>query len=66
MQMPPVGADSISSQEWPKALAARADGWGSCQPVPVQGVMPVSTVWQPFSGKTAAGAASYDVCYQGF
>ncbi|WIA10512.1 hypothetical protein OEZ85_010701 [Tetradesmus obliquus] len=36
MHMPPVGADSSSSLEWPKALAARADGWGSCHPVAVQ------------------------------
>ncbi|KAF6257420.1 hypothetical protein COO60DRAFT_1227496 [Scenedesmus sp. NREL 46B-D3] len=66
MHMPPASADSSSSQEWPRALAARPGGWGSCLPVPVQGVVPVSTVWQPVSSKEAAGAASYDVCYQGF
>jgi hypothetical protein len=71
MHMPPVGKDdnssgSSSSLEWPQALAARPDGWGSCQPVSVQAVMPVSTVWQPVNDKAAAGAASYDVCYQGF
>jgi hypothetical protein len=73
MHMPPVGTDdssgggsSSNSLEWPKALAARPEGWGSCQPVPVQAVMPVSTVWQPVNDKAAGVAASYDVCYQGF